>query len=386
MKSGVFLKAGFGCAGLFVVFAIVMTVFVMYRKHAYRTMKDTHDLKPRISNLASNYVTKRSNVALVIGVTQRGKTGVFGFGRVSANNSATPDGDTIFEIGSITKVFTATTLARMANDGVVRLEDTASQHLPGKQLPEKDEHAIRLGHLATHTAGLPRLPDDLLPNAKDQENPYANYGSKELYDTLAKTELKSVPGEKMFYSNFGYGLLGHLLALKAGTNYESLIREKICAPLEMNDTTVTLTESQQSRLTPGHDPKGVVVKNWDFDALAGAGALRSTVNDLLKFMAANLADGTNALASAMAECQKIHFREFAGGIGLAWQIRNPAEGQHWHWHNGGTGGYVSFLGFDKTTQVGVVILSNYGDAMAGDNAVDVMGVEILRLLPKISLE
>jgi CubicO group peptidase (beta-lactamase class C family) len=199
-------------------------------------------------------------------------------------------------------------------------------------------------------------------------------------------ELKSAPGTKSFYSNFGFGLLGHLLSVKAGKSYEALVRELVCAPLAMSNTIMTLSDEQKPRFTPGHSPKGVVVPNWEFDALAGCGAFKSTVNDLLKLTTASLQDGPDATSRAIAETRRIHFPEFAGGIGLAWQIRKPVEGQHWHWHNGGTGGYVSFVGFDKLSQVGVVILSNYGDAMAGDNSVDLIGVEILRLLPKISLE
>jgi serine-type D-Ala-D-Ala carboxypeptidase/endopeptidase len=387
MKPGVFLKAGLGCAVLLVAGFVALFVYVLYRQHSYKTMADSHDLAKRIQKFGADYVAQRTNAALVIGVVQRNKTNLFGFGHVSATNSAAPDGETLFEIGSATKVFTAVTLARMVNDGTVKLEDPVSRFLPPDvKSPEKKGRVIALGHLATHTAGLPRLPDDLLDNAKDKDNPYANYHAADLYQSLSKTKLKNVPGEKSFYSNFGFGLLGHLLATKAGTNYESLVREAVCAPLAMSNTAMTLTEEQQRRLSPGHDPKGVVVKNWDFDAMAGCGAFRSTANDLLKFTAANLYDGTDTISRALAEARKIHFSEFAGGVGLAWQIREPVEGQHWHWHNGGTGGYVSFVGFDKPNQCGVVILSNYGDAMAGDNSVDLMGVEILRLLPKISLE
>jgi CubicO group peptidase (beta-lactamase class C family) len=241
-------------------------------------------------------------------------------------------------------------------------------------------------HLATHSSGLPRLPDDLLSSAKDELNPYVDYQPANLYQSLASLELKSAPGQKMFYSNFGYGLLGHLLELKTGKPYETLVREIVCAPLAMSNTVIELSAEQQERLSPGHDPKGNVVPNWDFGALAPAGAFRSTANDLLKFVEANLRNEPTAISRALTLAQERHYKEMAGGIGLAWQIVDPVEGQKWHWHNGGTGGYVSFVGFDRTNQVGVVLLSNYGDAMAGDNSLDRMGVELLRLAAKISLE
>lgn len=387
MRAGIFLKAGLGCAGLLVVGFLTLLVYVLYRQHAYRTMPDSHDFSQRIEKLGAEYVAQRPNVALVIGVFQRGRNHVMGLGRVSATNNAAPDGNTLFEIGSATKVFTAVVLAQMVNAGQVKLEDPISQFLPaGVKPPEKDGREICLVHLATHSSGLPRLPEDLLSSARDQTNPYADYHPTNLYHDLAALKLKSAPGQKMLYSNYGFGLLGHLLERKAGKPYASLVRDTLAAPLAMTDTVIELTGEQRARLSPGHDPKGNVVPNWDFDVLAPAGAFKSTANDLLKFIAANLHAGTNELSRALQLAQQRHYKEMAGGIGLAWQIVEPVEGQHWHWHNGGTGGYVSFIGFDQPNQVGVVLLSNYGDAMAGDNALDRLGVELLRLAAKISLE
>jgi CubicO group peptidase (beta-lactamase class C family) len=387
MKAGIFLKAGLGCAGLVVLGFIGLLGYVLYRQHAYKTMVDSHDLKQRIEKLGAEYLAKRPNAAVVVGIYQRGTNSVTGFGRVSAANSATPDGETIFEIGSVTKVFTAAALAQLVNEGQVKLEDPISRLLPKEATaPQKDGREICLVHLATHSSGLPRLPEDLLQSAKDELNPYVEYQPANLYQSLASLELKSAPGQKMFYSNFGYGLLGHLLELKTGKPYETLVREIVCAPLAMSNTVIELSAEQQERLSPGHDPKGNVVPNWDFAALAPAGAFRSTANDLLKFVEANLGNEPTAISRALTLAQERHYKEMAGGIGLAWQIVDPVEGQKWHWHNGGTGGYVSFVGFDRTNQVGVVLLSNYGDAMAGDNSLDRLGVELLRLAAKISLE
>jgi serine-type D-Ala-D-Ala carboxypeptidase/endopeptidase len=383
----VFFKAGIGCAVLLAAGFIGLAGYVVYRQHSYKNMVDTRDLKQRVHKLGEAYIAKRPHGALVIGIFQRGQSSVTGFGRVSATNSAVPDGDTIFEMGSATKVFTAVVLAQMVNEKQVKLEDPIGNFLPATvKTPEKDGHPIALVHLATHSSGLPRLPEDLLPSAKDSLNPYVDYHPADLYRNLSSLELKTVPGEKMLYSNYGYGLLAHLLELKSGKPYATLVQETICGPLEMNHTAVHLSPEQQTHLSPGHDPKGNVVPNWDFDVLAGAGALRSTVHDVLKFLRANLKPDDTALSRALQLSQQIHFKEMSGGIGLAWQVLKPVEGYVWHWHNGGTGGYVSFMGFDRTNQVGVVLISNYGDAMAGDNSLDRMGVEILRLGPKISLE
>lgn len=387
MKAGIFLKAGLGCAGLVVLGFIALLGYVLYRQHAYKTMVDSHDLKQRIEKLGAEYLAKRPHAAVVVSIYQRGANSVTGFGRVSTANSATPDGETIFEIGSVTKVFTAVALAQLVNEGQVKLEDPISRFLPaGATAPQKDGREICLVHLATHSSGLPRLPQDLLSSAKDESNPYVDFQPANLYESLASHELKTAPGQKMFYSNFGYGLLGHLLELKTGKPYETLVREIVCAPLAMSNTVIELSAAQKERLAPGHDPKGNIVPNWDFAVLAPAGAFRSTANDLLKFVGANLENEPTAISRALTLAQERHYKEMAGGIGLAWQIVDPVEGQKWHWHNGGTGGYVSFVGFDRTNQVGVVLLSNYGDAMAGDNSLDRMGVELLRLAAKISLE
>lgn len=387
MRSKVFFKAGIGCFGLLLLGVIALVCYVIYRKHAYANMPDTHDLKQRINTLVANYTAKRPNGALTVGIVQRGTNYVSGWGQVSATNTAKPDGETVYEIGSVTKVFTGLVLAEMLHDGAVKLEDPISKFLPSNVTsPKDDDVEIVLGHLVTHTAGLPRLPDDMMAAAKDKLNPYADYHPTNLYQTLDTVKLKPAPGKKPYYSNLGFALLGHVLSLKAGKTYDSLVQEGVCGPLGLSNTVIHLSPDQQARLTPGHDSQGNVVPNWDFDVMAPAGALKSTANDLLKFLSANLKPDDSRIGRALAEAQKIHYKEYTGGIGLAWQVISPVEGQTWHWHNGGTGGYVSFVGFDRANQVGVVVLSNYGDAMAGDNDLDRLSVEILRLAAKISLE
>jgi CubicO group peptidase (beta-lactamase class C family) len=238
--------------------------------------------------------------------------------------------------------------------------------------------------LATHTSGLARLPANFDAISTNQQNPYANYRATDLYQDLAAVVLTSKPGTKSDYSNYGFGLLGHVLALKAGKPYEALVKDTVCHPLEMRDTTIQLLAEQRQRLTPGHNPQGELVSNWDFDVLAPAGAFRSTAADLLKFVEANLAPAATPLGRSLTEAQRVQFETWSDKLGLAWQIEETIEGLTFHWHNGGTGGYASFIGFDKTHQTGVVILSNYGDAMANDSSVDEMGMELLRLMSKIS--
>jgi D-alanyl-D-alanine-carboxypeptidase/D-alanyl-D-alanine-endopeptidase len=368
----------FGFAGLL--------AYVLIVQNNYRNMPDTHDLKRQIYEMAGDYVTNHPHTGLVIAIYQHGGSTLWGFGETSATNSNPPNGDTIFEIGSITKVLTGDVLAKMENDGRVNLTNSISHYLPsGVASPSLNGHEITLLNLATHTSGLPRLPDNLSLTT-NQDNPYANYKAADLYSNLATLRLSSQPGTKYDYSNYGFGLLGHLLELRAGMPYEELIKTTVCLPLGMTNTTIHLTGDQLARLTPGHDPQGRIVPGWDFDVLAGCGAFRSTGYDLLKFVEANLQTDASPLSQALAEAREYHFTKFSGGVGLGWQIDESVEKQVLHWHNGGTGGYYSFIGLDRNNQVAVVILSNYGDALAGDISVDKMGLKILKYAPKVSLE
>jgi CubicO group peptidase (beta-lactamase class C family) len=183
------------------------------------------------------------------------------------------------------------------------------------------------------------------------------------------------------------GLLGHLLARRTGESYDALIRRLICEPLGLANTVVAPSDEQAKRLVPGHTPDGTPAPRWHFDALAGAGALLSTADDLLAFLQANLAPADDALGHAIARAQQVEHTSWLGSNqGLGWQIdNNTMHRLVMYWHNGGTGGYVSFVGFDQLRATAVVVLSNSGDAFAGDDGVDQLGARILKVATKVSL-
>jgi serine-type D-Ala-D-Ala carboxypeptidase/endopeptidase len=371
-----------------VIFGVAVIVYAWRKDRAYSRLTDTRDLKARIDKMAVDYVAKRPNVCLVIGVLQGGQSYTKGFGRQAPVAAAIAEGEIVFEIGSVTKVFTGIALAKLEADGCLALDDSIRQHLPEDVVLSKAAEAITLRQLATHTSGLPCLPDNFEAAAQDHENPYVNYKARDLYDCLRGVKLLRRPGKKSEYSNLGMGLLGHLLALKANKPFEILIEELICEPLGMNSTTITLSPDQRRRLMPGHSPEGRPVSNWDLDVLAPAGAFRSTVEDMLKFLKVNLTAPDGPQGQALARAQEQHFSHWTGSnIGLGWHIENDVyTGLAIHWHNGGTGGYVSFVGLVKSHQLGVVLLSNYGDAWSGDDTLDQMGFQILKNASKISLE
>ena len=338
------------------------------------------DLEAKIDRITNDYRSKRKNVVLTIGVIQQGHHYTKGFGQVSDSNPSLPDAQTIYEIGSVTKVFTGTVLAKLVNDGMVSLDDSVCLYLPREVTNQLSAslQSITLRQLVTHTSGLPRLPNSFLANIKDPTNPYLNYTAAEMYTALAEVTLLSEPGQSYEYSNFGMGLLGHLLSLKTSQPYESLVKEIICQPLSMADTTIHLTPEQHQLFTPGHSPDGKLTSSWDFNVMAPAGAFRSTAKDLLMFLQSNLSKSHPQSAQMLARSQERHVKTSATlSIGLAWHIWTLRNGQVVHWHNGGTGGYISFICFDQAKQTGIVILSNYGDALVNDNSVDEMAIRLL---------
>ncbi len=298
------------------------------------------------------------SVGIVVGVIASGERRVITYGHLETGDTRPLDGNTIFEIGSETKVFTSLLLADMVQRGEVALSDPVAKYLPpGTRVPERNGRSITLVDLATHTSGLPRLPSNMSP--KDSANPYADYSVEQLYQFLASYQLTRDIGSEYEYSNLGGGLLGHVLALRAGTSYEELVESRICTPLRMNSTRVTLTPEMKARLAVGHDESLKTVENWDLPTLAGAGALRSTANDMLTFVAANLGYTKSPLAPAMAAMLKVRRPAGQSGleIALGWHVYTTG-GKEIIWHNGGTGGYRSFMGFDPKSGVGVVLLSN----------------------------
>lgn len=297
------------------------------------------------------------SVGIVVGIITPEGRRVITYGALDKGDSRPLTGDTVFEIGSVTKVFTSLLLSDMVQRGEVALTDPISKYLPaGAKVPQRNGRQITLQDLATQSSGLPVLPSNLKP--KDLANPYADYSVEELYAFLSSYELPRDIGAKYEYSNLGVGLLGHVLTLKAGMDFEALVHKRITEPLGMSNTVITLSPAIKGRLATGHDDKLKPVANWDFPTLAGAGALRSTVNDMLTFLAANLGYTKTPLAAAMTAMLNVRRPTDRPGleIGLAWHIRTG--GDPIVWHNGGTGGYRSFVGFDPKKRIGVVVLAN----------------------------
>jgi D-alanyl-D-alanine-carboxypeptidase/D-alanyl-D-alanine-endopeptidase len=318
-----------------------------------------------------------ADVGLVVGVYRNGK---FEFETAGKRKV---DAETLYEIGSITKVFTAVALADASLERDVEkplsLDDPITRWLPADAVvPTRGERAITLRDLSRHSSGLPRLPPGFRP--ADPTDPYADFDAKRLVDALATTKLRRDVGSGYEYSNYGTGLLGHLLAGRDGLDYEAMLRARVLAPLKLTDTWIALPEAAAKRLAPGHDASGKPAANWHFDALAGAGALRASAHDVLKFAAANLAaaspDAEGAVPSRITQALRLCQRTERVGngpqeLGLGWHVGGPADAR-FLWHNGGTAGYRSFLGIDFAAGTAVVALVNCS------RSVDAVGAAGLR--------
>jgi D-alanyl-D-alanine-carboxypeptidase/D-alanyl-D-alanine-endopeptidase len=261
--------------------------------------------------------------------------------------------ESVFEIGSITKVFTGILLADMAVRGEVDLDAPVQRYAPrGLILPTRGGREITLRDLATHRSALPRLPSNLTRD--DLANPYAAYSVAQMYEFLASYELPREIGVQCEYSNLGMGLLGHVLAGRAGVDYETLVRNRILHPLGMMMSGVALSPAMKAQLAIGHDGQGKPTALWDLPTLAGAGALRSNMNDMLTFLGANMAEPRNDLERAM---RISHQARSGTEFGLAWAILSVGQDRI-VLHDGGTGGYRSVIGLGPVRRVGVVLLTN----------------------------
>jgi len=318
------------------------------------------------------------------------------YGTLSKTRDTPPDSRSLFEIGSITKTFTATLLAQMVLDGSISLEDELESLLPEGEVkvPDWNGSRITLEQLATHSSGLPKKPQgsgQAFPPAYDPYDPYAAYTTEFVYDYLSSyCTLLFEPGTRYAYSNTGMGLVGHVLGLVDGSSYEEVLRREILDPLGMNETSLFLSEDQIQYLAPGHDENRDSVRNYHAqDVFQGAGFLKSSLHDMLIYLKAQMGLMSTPLRDAMALTHQSHFEvggvtyddregSYELSIGLAWHIDVLPEGYTFQWHGGRTNGYMACMTFDAEAKTGVVILCNQSYA----GAVVRFGEDVLKAVNK----
>jgi CubicO group peptidase (beta-lactamase class C family) len=304
-------------------------------------------------------IKKKKAVGIVVGRLQGTNRSIVAAGTMALSKSRPVDGDTLFELGSITKVFTGILLGDMANRGEVRPDDPVTKYLPTTaKMPSRNGRVITLAHLASHRSGLPAMPEDLAP-----ADSFADYSLEQGFEFLSRYELTRDPGSAYEYSNLGIGLLGDLLARRAGTKYEQLVLDRICKPLGMNDTRIKLSPEMQGRFATGHDGELNPAKHLEFLGFAGAGALHSTANDFLKFLAVALNPRDDSLSKAILASQTARTNTVGpGGVGtgeeVAWGWRFNTFSDEIFGHSGMTVGFHGYMGVNRKRDRAVVVFSN----------------------------
>ena len=303
---------------------------------------------------ARPYINKGNTVGLCIGVFKDNAATIYGYGETIKRNKKIPDAYSIFEIGSVTKTFTATLLAYYVTEGKVALSDPITKYLPDSVTANVELKGITLQMLSNHTSGLPRIPDNLLGPNTDMLNPYKDYDDKMLFAYLKTCRLKTDAGETYAYSNLAAGLLGTILERVSGKTYEQMVVDIICKPLGMSNTKQHLNTEQI--VAAVYNERGDATPMWDMKALAGAGAIRSSARDMLKYAQAEMTDDNSSLSKAMKLTQQVTWKKEME-VGLGWHLAE-ISGTKYYWHNGGTGGSRSFVAFMPDKHMAVVVLSN----------------------------
>jgi D-alanyl-D-alanine-carboxypeptidase/D-alanyl-D-alanine-endopeptidase len=355
---------------------LITLIVSMVAVHALAQDEFRHERK--IAALVEPYLTHHKVNAISVGVISNGKTWTKNFGTLDTEGTVSPNEKTLYEIGSISKVFTSLLLAEAAESGRLKLDDPISTVM--KELAEKNPtvgNTITFKHLSLHMSGLPVMPDNISP--ADSTNPFDGYDRAMLTEYMLSVKPARKPGEVYEYSNLAVGLLGDLLAREAGVSYEALLKEKLTGPLKMSDTTIKLTPEQLSRFAPPHNAALLPDKAWDFDALAGCGAIRSNINDMLLFAEASLNPPEGPLGKAIELAWTQHKPANNGNhaMGLGWMIALDGSTR---WHNGQTGGYQSMMLVSRQADCAVVLLCNTAgsgtDALAEQIIQTAMGLDV----------
>lgn len=347
-----------------------------------------------ISADADGYLDGKEESTVTVGVSLAGDRAFRGFRSADATYVAEPAPDTIYEIGSFSKVFLSSTLAVLEAEGVVSLDDTIAKYLPQHvQLPA-DVAEITLFNLATHSSGFDRLckvfAEIVYEEGANPQTVYLRYRKEHLYEELAQGELTFPRGQGWAYAIVGMGLLGHILELATGEPWEEILKRTICEPLGLQDTTYTLSKEQQERVVRGYEPDGTPTSSWYHDVLMPQGGLRSSAEDMLRFAEANIRavrdGGDDVLSRALRRTREVQLEwpegyerplsyggeEFTQALSW-WGFERPT-GRIW-FHPGSTVVYQSSVAIDENAEIALIALTS--------NRLNLRHVENLSVFPTL---
>lgn len=300
--------------------------------------------------------TEKLSVGIAVAIIENGQVSFINVGVANKETAQEIDQNTLFEIGSVSKVMTSTALATFVDEGTLKLSDPVQNYLPKSvKLPMKNDKAITFESLASHRSGLPRLPSNM--QFSNPLNPYVDYTTEMMYEFLNQYTLPREVGESPEYSNLAVGLLGHTLAKIDDMNYEQMLMQRVLKPLKMKDTFVEVPRSALTRRSKGHNGNLETTDYWQLPAMAGAGAVVSDATDMALYLKANMQQNKLASAIKLTHQPTAEFGNSLTKVGLGWIIQGTADGDV-YMHNGQTGGFASFIGFNPTSHKGIVILSN----------------------------
>ncbi len=326
-------------------FNLLLSSVVVVSTEAAKASTWSEELKTKIDANVEKHFLNESQVGLVVGVMKDREIHFWSYGEKVRGGSAPPDADTFFEMGSITKTYTATLLALEVLKGTLRLEDSVERFWP--ELKGTDAGKITFQELASHTSGLPRMPDNFAP--ADLLNPYKDYDETRLSEFL-KGFKQTQPGPHAYaYSNVGLGMLGYILAQKLNSqSYRDYLAANLLNPLGLHSTKAELAQQDLANAAQGHDSFFSPMPFWNLNVLEPAGVLKTTARDLLRFLGFNMTTDSGLIGQAMQLAQTQR---------LAW--RSTQLGRHLVLtHGGATGGYRANLVFDASEKLGAVVLSN----------------------------
>lgn len=331
----------------------------------------TTDTSHFYSNIEKHTSSFPDSTELAIALINGDEISFVGYMIIDGKAHAIENKSSVFEIGSISKVFTAQLLSEEINQGKVKLNDRIEDYVDYPIPLAKD---ISFYHLANHTSGLPRLPSNLNLISADPFNPYKDYSADKLIEYLNQESTIEV-GQSYAYSNLGTGLLGFILTEIDGKNFEQMLQDYIFRPLNMSSST-TSRENISRHLVRGRDVTGAVCPNWDMNVLVAAGGILSSTEDMTKFMTAQLDKANNQFDILHQATHTISERM---QIGLGWHLLSNNDGSTWSWHNGGTGGYTSSLVLDRKAHKGVIILSNLSAFHPDQGNIDKLCFDLISL-------
>ncbi|MDN3593552.1 serine hydrolase domain-containing protein [Zunongwangia endophytica] len=309
---------------------------------------------------------------LSIAFIKNGEVSFYGAKRIDDTIEYVDNSNKVFEIGSLTKVFTSTLLANLVLQHKIDLNKPIHSYF---DFPIGNKE-ITVLQLANHTSGLPKLPSNLDLDKADQSNPYKNYSKEDLKELLRnKLEIISDPGTAYEYSNIGAGILGYLLEVQTDLTYEELLKKYIVAKYDMKNTS-TILNNINSDLVEGLDSNGNKTANWDLNALVGAGGILSNVEDLSKFAIAQLNQENKELE--LTRKTTFEIPEYQMEVGLAWKILKPDPENKWYMHNGGTSGYSTMFALDIENEIGIIILSNVSTFNENARNIDQLCLELMQ--------